>query len=98
MRKIPLLFSKKSKISQKDIKEIWQANYNTDESASELISKNISWLSSSNVYRIYQSLNEKETSNLKIRFGRKIILNLYSKKLILKQIENDDTQTPEEIS
>ena len=36
----PSIFQK-SKISQKDIKEIWQANYNADISASELISKNI---------------------------------------------------------
>ena len=31
-------------------------------------------------------------------FGRKSILSPDSKKLILKQIKNDDTQTPEEIS
>ena len=30
-------------------------------------------------------------------FGRKSILSPDSKKLILKQIKNDDTQTPEEI-
>ena len=36
----PSIFQK-SKILQKDIKEIWQANYNADVSASELISKNI---------------------------------------------------------
>ena len=41
----------KSKIPQKDIKEIWQSNYNADVSASELnFFKNISGLSSSTVY------------------------------------------------
>ena len=54
----------KSKISQKDIREIWQANFNTDGNASELI-KNITGLSSSTVYRHYQSLMEKGTSNRK---------------------------------
>ena len=93
----PSIFQK-SKISQKDIKEIWQANYNADISASELISKNIPGLSSSTVYRHYQSLREKGTSNRKIGSGRKSILSPDSKKLILKQIKNDDTQTPEEIS
>ena len=96
MRTTPLLFQK-SKISQKDIKEIWQVNYNSDVSASELISKNIPGLSSSTVYRHYQSLREKGTSNFKIGYGRKSILSPESKKLILKQIKNDDTQTPEEI-
>ena len=49
-------------------------------------------------YRHYQSLREKGTSNRKIGTGRKSILSPYSKKLIQKQIKNDDTQTPEEIS
>ena len=93
----PSIFSK-SKISQKDIKEIWQANYNADVSASELIAKNIPGISSSTVYRHYQSLREKGTSNRKIGSGRKSILSADSKKLILKQIKNADTQTPEEIS
>ena len=37
-RTIPFYFPK-STISQKDIKEIWQASYNEDVSASELIEK-----------------------------------------------------------
>ena len=90
-------FFPKSKISQKN-KEIWQSNYNVDISASKLISKNIPGLSFSNVYRHYQSLREKGTSNRKIGSGIKSILNSDSKKLILKQIKNEDTQTPEEIS
>ena len=69
----------KSKISQKDIKEIWQANYNANVSASELIIKNIPGLSSSMDYRHYQSLREKGTSNRKIGTGRKSILSPYSK-------------------
>ena len=40
---------------------------------------------------------KKRTSNSKIGSGRKSILNP-NKKLILKQIKNDDTQTLEEIS
>ena len=76
----PSIFQK-SKISQKDIKEIWQANYNADISASELISKNIPGLSSSTVYRHYQSLREKGTSNRKIGFGRKALRVLIQKNL-----------------
>ena len=41
-----------------------------DVSASELISKNIPGLSSSTVYRHYQSLREKGTSKRKIGSGR----------------------------
>ena len=41
---------------------------------------------------------EKGNLNSKIRSGRKSILNPDSKKLILKQIKNDDTQTSKEIS
>ena len=37
MRTIPLLFILKWKIIRKDIKEIWQANYNADVSASKKI-------------------------------------------------------------
>ena len=59
-RTIPFYFSKIKKISQKDIREIWQANFNTDGNASELI-KNITELSSSTVYLHYQSLIEKGT-------------------------------------
>ena len=87
-----------SKLSQKEIKEIWQRNYHADVSASDLISKNITGLNTSTVYRHYKSLREKGTSNRKKGSGRKTILNPDSKMLILEQIKNDDTQTPEEIS
>ena len=84
-----------SKLSQKEIKEIWQRNYHTDVSASDLISKNITGLNTSTVYL---RLREKGTSNRKKGSGRKTILNPDSKMLILEQIKNGDTQTPEEIS
>ena len=87
-----------SKLSQKEIKEIWQRNYHADVSASDLISKNITGLNTSTVYRHYKSFREKGTSNRKKGSGRKTILNPDSKMLILEQIKNDDTQTPEEIS
>ena len=63
------LFSKIKNIT-KNIKEICQANYNADVSASELIPKIIIGLSSYTVYRHYQSLRDKGTSNRKIGSGR----------------------------
>ena len=74
----------KSKILQKDIKEVWQANFNEDKSASELIQKNITGISSFTVYHNYQSLKEKGTLNCKIGSGSKTILSHDSKILILK--------------
>ena len=63
-----------------------------------MISKNITGLNTSTVYHHYKSLREKGTSNRIKGSGRKTILNTDSKMLILEQIKNDDTQTPEEIS
>ena len=80
------------------LKKYDKANYNADVSASEFISKNISGISSSTVYSHYQSLREKGISTSNIESGRKSILSADSKKLIQKQIKNDDTQTQEEIS
>ena len=91
----PSIFQKYHK---KLLKKIWQANYNADGSTSELISKKFSRTNFFYCISRLSNLREKWTSNRKIGSWRKSILSPDSNKLILKQIKNDDTQTPEEIS